>query len=291
MRQADEVRAGARFAFGRNWASFLATLDDGRIAEAERSLREMLEVDRLDGMRWLDIGSGSGLSSLAARRLGATVVSFDYDPDSVACTAELRRRYFPDDARWTVLTGSVLDEAFMQSLGRFDIVYSWGVLHHTGGMWTAVERALQRVVPGRTIWIALYNDEGATSRLWLKVKQLYCSGPLGRWAMSLVFIPYFAGRAVLKSIVTRRNAFAAYRGNRGMSIVHDWIDWLGGLPFEVAKPEEVVRFCRERGFTLWNLKTTRRLGCNEFVLRAPPPPPRDDKPIAHESPTPADNTP
>jgi len=88
-----------RFAFGDNWANFLTVLDDNRIQEAERSLCEMLESDRLDGKRFLDIGSGSGLFSLAARRLGATVHSFDYDPQSVACTEELRRRYFPEDSR------------------------------------------------------------------------------------------------------------------------------------------------------------------------------------------------
>ena len=91
----DEVRRGERFTFGKNWASFLETLDDARIAQAEQSLKEMLRVDSLEGKRFLDAGSGSGLFSLAAKRLGANVVSFDFDPQSVACTAELRRRYFP----------------------------------------------------------------------------------------------------------------------------------------------------------------------------------------------------
>src|SRR5262245_19550353 len=123
-----------RFEFGKNWTRFLESLSDIRIREAETSLREMLGVKSLHDKSFLDIGSGSGLFSLAARRLGARVHSFDYDRHSVACAAELKRRYFPNDSHWTIAQGSVLDDEYMLSLGQFDIVYSWGVLHHTGAM-------------------------------------------------------------------------------------------------------------------------------------------------------------
>src|SRR5207302_10440486 len=136
---AGEVTRGERFEFGKNWGRFLEVLDDERIGEAEESLKKMLEVEGLAGKSFLDIGSGSGLFSLAARRLGARVHSFDYDPQSVACAAELRRRYFPNDEDWVVEPGSALDEAYLNRLGTFDIVYSWGVLHHTGAMWQALK--------------------------------------------------------------------------------------------------------------------------------------------------------
>lgn len=136
---AQELDQGQRFAFGQNWSNFLRTLDDERILEAERSLKQMLEVESLRDKRFVDVGSGSGLFSLAARRLGASVHSFDYDPQSVACTSELKRRFFPGDPQWTVEEGSVLDDDYLASLGRFDVVYSWGVLHHTGAMWKALE--------------------------------------------------------------------------------------------------------------------------------------------------------
>lgn len=52
-----------------------------------------------------------------------------------------------------------------------------------------------------------------------------------------------------------------------MSHWHDWIDWVGGYPFEVAKPELIFDFYRDRGFTLHNMTTCGGGGgCNEFVF-------------------------
>src|SRR5690242_15270651 len=117
---ADEVASGGRFEFGENSTRFLEVVDEHRIVEAERSLREMLEVQRLDGRSFLDIGCGSGLFSLAAVRLGAERVhSLDFDPASVACAGELRRRYAADDERWTIEAGSALDRDYLASLGSF----------------------------------------------------------------------------------------------------------------------------------------------------------------------------
>jgi len=145
----------ARFQFGKNWQRFLSILDEERISEAERSLKEMLEIDNLHGKTFVDIGSGSGLFSLAARRLGAKVHSFDYDPVSVACTKELKRRYFNDDSKWSIEQGDVLDKAYIESLGQFDIVYAWGVLHHTGAMWQALENIIPLVGKGGRLFISI----------------------------------------------------------------------------------------------------------------------------------------
>ncbi|MEW5992962.1 MAG: class I SAM-dependent methyltransferase [Candidatus Zixiibacteriota bacterium] len=155
---AKEIAKGERFAFGANWSRFLGALSDERIRRAEKSLSDVLERERLDGMRFLDIGSGSGLFSLAARRLGASVHSFDFDPQSVACTSELRRRYFTDDSRWTIEQGSALDSSYLAGLGKFDVVYSWGVLHHTGNMWEAMDNLIPNVADDGLLYIALYND-------------------------------------------------------------------------------------------------------------------------------------
>lgn len=268
MSASDEIQQGKRFSFGRNWASFLRTIDPPRIAVAVQSLQQLLQVDDLQGRTFLDVGCGSGLFSLAARRLGARVHSFDFDPASVACALELRSRFDAEPGQWTVETGSALDEAYLARLGKFDVVYSWGVLHHTGAMWRALELVSERVAPGGLLAIALYNDQGWRSRAWLRVKQCYCSGWLGRQIVLAIFIPWFFVRTVLVSLVRGHNEFRAYRRHRGMSIVHDWTDWLGGLPFEVVAFEDVQTFYESRGFQLTASKRTHRLGCHEFCFRA-----------------------
>ena len=258
-----------RFAFGRNWKSFLSTLDDRRIEEARRRLCESLGRDDLHGVRALDIGSGSGLSSLVMHQLGADVVAFDYDADSVACTEELRRRYAPDATNWQVMQGSALDPVFMASLGHFDLVYSWGVLHHTGSMWAAIGLAAARVAPQGTLLLALYNDQGRRSRAWHAIKRLYCSSAPGRWLVGAVFYPLFATYALwqdLRHFHAPGTHAREYARKRGMSIFHDWKDWLGGYPFEVARPEDVVRGLTADGFGLQRQMLTRGLGCNEFVF-------------------------
>ena len=268
---ATEVATGERFEFGKNWAWFLETLNDGKINEAVRSLCTMLEVESLAGKTFLDIGSGSGLFSLAARRLGARVHSFDYDPNSVGCTQELRRRYFPDDEQWVVASGSALDADYIASLGKFDIVYSWGVLHHTGDMWSALANAAVPVSSGGTLFIAIYNDQGGASIRWAKTKRLY--NRLPRNLRFLVVWPSFwvlNWRPIMKDCLHLRpfHSIPDYENNpRGMSFWQDLVDWVGGYPFEVATPEEIFDFYRQRGFELTRLRTVGgSLGCNEFVF-------------------------
>src|SRR6267154_2465372 len=161
-----EIEKGKRFPFGANWHRFLAVLNDDRIQEATASLKLMLGVQSLVGRSFLDAGSGSGLFSLAARRLGARVHSFDFDPQSVACTRLLRDQFFPGDADWKIDQGSVLDAGYVARLGRFDVVYSWGVLHHTGAMWAALKNVATVVAPGGLLFISIYNDQDYKSRRW-----------------------------------------------------------------------------------------------------------------------------
>jgi 2-polyprenyl-3-methyl-5-hydroxy-6-metoxy-1,4-benzoquinol methylase len=264
---AVEIAQGERFQFGENWRRFLEHLDEQRIATAQESLRKMLEVADLNGRTFLDIGSGSGLFSLAARRLGARVHSFDYDPESVACTRELRRRYFADDPDWRIEEGSALDADYLASLGKFDVVYSWGVLHHTGGMWRALENAIIPVGEGGQLFIALYNDQGGISKRWKAIKRAYVRyrllrGPIVAWSAVWLF-----GGAFLKGLLRGKPMSVFKSPRRGMSLWHDLIDWVGGYPFEVAGPGEIFEFFRQRGFSLTRLLTTHSLGCNEFVFR------------------------
>jgi 2-polyprenyl-6-hydroxyphenyl methylase/3-demethylubiquinone-9 3-methyltransferase len=266
---AQEVAAGNRFKFGANWSRFLASVDERRVVEAEKSLTQMLGGD-LTGKRFLDIGCGSGLFSLAARRLGASACSFDYDPQSVECTKELKRRYLPNDNNWQITEGSVLDEKYIRSLGEFDCVYSWGVLHHTGNMWQALDNAQQLVAPEGKLFIAIYNDQGQASRRWRAVKKWYNRLPVGlKW---LVLWPAFIrlwGPTMVKDIIKGRpfRTWLNYYSLRGMSPWRDVVDWVGGYPFEVAKPEQIIDFHIKKGFQTLKVKTCGTgHGCNEFVF-------------------------
>lgn len=267
----QQVAAGQRFAFGRNWQRFLDLLTEERVCVAERSLQHYLQVDTLRGKTFLDVGCGSGLFSLAARRLDAVVHSFDFDAESVACTAELRRLFFDGDAHWTVEEGSILDASYVKSLGVYDVVYAWGVLHHTGAMWQALENAMAAVAPSGLLYIALYNDQGKLSLRWRRIKRMYNHLPS---ALRVPILAYVAvqswGPACVKDTLhgTPLKRWRNYQDKRGMSPWRDIMDWAGGFPFEVARPEDVFEYCTCRGFRLEKLRTRGGdNGNNEFVFR------------------------
>jgi len=269
-RHTEEVIGGERFEFGRNWQRLLRIIDEELIAAATQSLQDILAAGDLMGQRLLDIGSGSGLLSLAARRLGASVHSFDYDPQSVGCTERLREIYFPGDPDWSIERASVLDRAHMNSIGKFDIVYSWGVLHHTGDMWQALSNASLPVAANGKLCVAIYNDQGSASRRWLKVKRFYCSGRFGKISVIGFFFPYFFISGMCADLLRGKNParrYAEHRNERGMPKIWDWVDWLGGYPFETAKPEEIFDFYRKSGFLLEHLRTCGGgLGNYEFLF-------------------------
>ena len=267
-----EVKKKERFEFGKNWAIFLGKLDDERIQRAENSLCEMLGTEDLRGRKFLDIGSGSGLSSLAAKNKGANVTSFDFDESSVWCTSELKRMYHESCDDWTVMQGSVLDRDFLASLGKHDVVYSWGVLHHTGRMWGAIDNSLELVDENGVYFIAIYNDQGFKSHAWWIVK--YCYNKLPKFlqkpfAYSLwvlvKFLLLVKYTLKLKPMVVIRPMFK-YKEARGMSMLSDVPDWYGGFPFEFANYDYLKEYIENNGFRLVNGKEASSLGCHELVF-------------------------
>jgi len=260
-----------RFRFGKNWQKFLKHLDNDRIAEAEKSLCVKLQVDDLKGISFLDIGCGSGLFSLAAMRLGAnSVYSFDFDLQSVSCAAELKHRFFQHTQKWNIEQGDVLKKEYLAKLGQFDVVYAWGVLHHTGNLWQALENVSASVAPNGKLFLALYTDHGIYSRMWTRIKKLYNQHLIWRVAIITGFGSYFVLRGLLRDILTFTNParrYREYRTARGMSYCTDLLDWLGGYPFEVSQPGDVLELFRSKGFELIKLKTAGRFhGNDEYVF-------------------------
>jgi SAM-dependent methyltransferase len=261
------------FAFGRNWQRYVENyLDPERIAIAAKSLDDLVGAD-LTGKVFLDIGAGSGLFSLCAQRAGAArVVSIDVDPDSVASCRELRRRSGEPES-WDVLEASILDPNLPLAVPRGDIVYSWGVLHHTGDMHAALRKAAALVKPGGLFAIAIYNratGRWLDSERWQRIKRRYnhSSRPAQR-LMEWTFFAYWCAR----QLYARNNPVRVareYKQSRGMALMTDLVDWLGGYPYEFATADEIVAFCRaECGLKVVKVMPIdpRGTGNNQFVFR------------------------
>lgn len=258
-----------RFQFGKNWKMFLNNLNDDRIEVAIQSLKDLFEVEDFKGKTFLDIGSGSGLFSLAGNKLGAKVSSFDYDVNSVECTRYFRDTYASGE-NWSVVQGSVLSEEYVKSHRQFDMVYSWGVLHHTGNMHVALDNASKAVKPGGKLMIAIYNDQGARSKVWTLIKRFYIKGFIFKFFILLAYMPYYYVKNFLIDVFyLRKSPMWRYRDftkKRGMSVMVEVYDWLGGYPFEVASIPKIFDFYKERGFTMNVVTAKRGKGCNQFVF-------------------------
>ena len=252
------------FSFGENWQQFLASVDHHALVSAKADLDSWLGEDTVEGKSVLDVGSGSGLHSLAFHLSGAAnVVSFDYDERSVKATRSLWNQA-ERPSNWTVCRGSVLDGAFVRSLGSFDIVYAWGVLHHTGDMWAAVRNASVAVREGGLYWLALYQ-KGPRYEQDLRRKRRYNSGP--RWVQRLMEAELIARTMAYRARHGRNPLRWNHMTSRGMNVYHDIVDWLGGLPYEVASADEVVATCRTLGFELLRSQEAREGGCSVYLFR------------------------
>ena len=252
-----------RFAFGKNWQKFSEHLQYEDYLIAKESLQNL--ISDLKNKTFLDVGCGSGLFSIAASDLGArNVLGFDFDPQCIATSKTLLDKFSQSDhnlKKDTVefRTGSILDEN--TSLDKYDIVYSWGVLHHTGDMYKAFDAVKNLVAENGTLVIAIYNKH-FTAPIWKAIKYTYVKSPNFVKKILIFFFLIIKFLAVL--VVSRKNPF---KRKRGMHYYTDLVDWVGGYPYEYASTTEVTEFFETNGFKIKKLiKTKGFTGCNQFVF-------------------------
>ena len=256
MSQVEEKR----FEFGQNWHDFIQkNFDAEKVRISKCHILQFMGRSNLEGLTVLDIGCGSGLHSMAMLDAGATRVDgFDYDADSVRASKFVQAQA-SNPANWTAEQGSVLDDAYVVKLPLYDLVYSWGVLHHTGDVWHAVRNAASRVKPGGLFYIALYSadvQKDPTPEFWLDVKRKYvASGWLWRRLMDGWYVWRFQMNKDPRNLPLFLRRMREHKKNRGMNIFTDIRDWLGGWPMQFVYDKEATDFVEKLGFKLEKIAT------------------------------------
>jgi SAM-dependent methyltransferase len=259
------------FSFGNNWGKFLDRLDATQVQQAGNSLSGSFAGFSLANERFIDVGCGSGVFSLCAVRAAAKeVVSIDVDPQSVACTTRLQQ-FEGGPSRWTVARGSILDRSFVSSMEPASRVYSWGVLHHTGSVWEAIENAMSLVTPDGLLCLGLYNRPNR-AHVHMMLKRTYNRLPSA--FQPLLALAYatglLGGLAVLRGQNPVNYVRDYGRRSRGMSFWRDVEDWLGGLPCEFVDEADLLEFATSRGFVVERVLRRAPGANNEYLLRRPP---------------------
>lgn len=266
---AATVVAEERFGFGENWNKYIQkNLSQERIDISKNYFLSFVKCKNIKGKTFLDIGCGSGLHSIGALQAGANQVDgFDYDPQSVEANRFIQKQ-MGHPQNWTVQQGDVLNDEFMSRFPKYDIVYSWGVLHHTGNVWKAMDNAASRVKSGGLFYIALYSADMYTPeqiQYWLDIKQKYVkSGSFMRTFMVWQYVWRHSLCRRLRNIPHFIKSVKKHKAGRGMSIFTDIRDWIGGWPMEFVADKDAIKFCEERGFKLENIKTGD--ACTEFLF-------------------------
>ena len=249
-----------RFEFGKNWHEFITkNYGPQKVEISKHHMLDFMGKKNLDGLTFLDIGCGSGLHSVAALQAGAAQVhSFDYDANSVEASNYVRS-LTGNSSVWTVEQGSVLDDDFMNNLAQFAVVYSWGVLHHTGDVWHAIRNTAERVKPGGLLYLALYSADVQVDpppEFWLAVKQSYVAGgALKRRLMEFWYVWRFLLQKKISNFPGFIRRLKTYEQTRGMNLFTDIRDWIGGWPMEFVYDADAIRVCEGYGFTLKKIVT------------------------------------
>jgi predicted nicotinamide N-methyase len=256
------------FSFGENWMNYLKHINEERIAESREDIDAWLPVGMVENRRVLDIGSGSGISSLCMHRRGASEVrSFDYDDASVQSTRLIAQQFAGAPPNWLISSGSVLDVDFMNSLGTYDLVHAWGVLMHTGDLELALKNTFARCASGGHVMLAIYQA-GHKYTEDLQLKQDF--NKADKHTQERMALEH--ARRMYPQFAQTEDILAQLRNtpaSRGMNLYNDLMDWLGGLPYEVAYPSDIMLNALEWGLVPMRLMESNQGGCSVMLFHRP----------------------
>lgn len=256
-----------RFKFGKNWSKYASLVDEIRIKKAELHLQSRFNLSILNG-NLLDIGSGSGVFTAAASRLGARVKAFDYDLECVATTQVVAKTFGVIDKIDLIKQGDILGDEWLGAIKNADFIYSWGVLHHTGSLWQSLANIADNAKPKCIFVTAIYNDLGEETLRWTRLKKLYVNRVLMRPILVVYSWYSFWAKQQFRSLVTGKNPLKSWIeysiDSRGMSAWHDLVDWAGGYPFEASTPTRMIEFMAAKGWRCEEVWRNNGIGNNEF---------------------------
>lgn len=281
----DIYKRSGQFSFGKNWRNFLNKISEKNLIEAERSMVSFVDdKDFFRNKTFIDIGCGSSIFSLEALRLGATrVLSIDIDDASLECAHYVKEHFTDNNPNWTIKKVSALNPNELLALGKFDIVFSWGVLHHTGDMWPAIKNCAALVSDAGYFYLAIYNDrtdQPINSTEWVALKQRYNqAGYIGKKRLEIWYMLKDFYNTCWPANAKSWMQFSVLRGlanvrdypknNRGMLWYTNMVDWLGGYPYEYSSVERMEEFFKTLNFKLIHSTDfgTSGIACNEFLFQ------------------------
>ncbi len=253
------------FAFGKNWQAYVQhALTPQKVAQAKTAFLKLFEGIEFRGKSFLDIGFGQGIALFAAQERGAHVMGIDVDEENLRSLTKTAQMFHSQQMP-VVRIASILDDAFVETQlqqGQFDIVHSWGALHHTGNMLQAIHHAASLVKCGGYLVLAIYNKHWS-SPIWGRIKWLYNHSP--EFVQQLLVMLFYPIIYLAKFVVTGKNPKAK---ERGMDFFYDVVDWIGGYPYEYASIAAIQEIMERKGFVCVRIiPALVPTGCNQFVFQ------------------------
>ena len=172
--------------------------DSGFASRVDSILSESeLRIDRrwFAGKQVLDAGCGNGRWIEGFLRLGSEVTAIDV---SEAALRHVRRVY---GDRIRVLRGSILEADSLLAGQEFDLVFSWGVLHHTENAADAMKTLARLVKQDGFLYLYLYGKESVSARGSLQ---------LGAKRFALSLLPLSARRRLIEHMYGKEQAHATF---------------------------------------------------------------------------------